>query len=92
VSAYYCSALKFFLCVWLAFVLMGAIFHHTKTKTFCMASILVRKKDAGKLASILFFFARKLAKKKSFCLRMMKNRQHGRCNFCEGCSYKFSTQ
>jgi hypothetical protein len=30
--------------VWLAFVLMLTIFHHPKTKTFCLASFLAKNK------------------------------------------------
>jgi hypothetical protein len=56
--------------VWLAFVLMLTIFHHSKAKTFCLASFLERKKnEACHLASVFFFVsARKLAKQKVFAL------------------------
>jgi hypothetical protein len=49
--------------MWLAFMLMLKIFHHPKAKTFCLASFLaLTKKDAYKMASLIFFLARKLAK------------------------------
>ncbi len=62
-----CSAQRFFVCVWLAFVLMLTIFHHPKTKIFCLASFLVRKKHLLPLKRF-FFFARKLAKQNVFAL------------------------
>jgi hypothetical protein len=48
--------------VWLAFVLKLTISHHPKAKTFCTVSFLARKKEACHLASVFFFFARKIAK------------------------------
>jgi hypothetical protein len=55
--------------VWLALVLMLTIFHHSKAKTFCLASFLARKKW-GLPSHKRFFFvsARKLAKQKVFAL------------------------
>ncbi len=50
-----CSTLKFFLCVWLAFVLMLTIFHHPKAKTFCLASFLTRKKIMLATSQAYFF-------------------------------------
>jgi hypothetical protein len=50
--------------VWLAFVLMLTIFHHPKTKTFCMASSLVQKKMLATLQVSFFFSVTKLDKQK----------------------------
>jgi hypothetical protein len=63
--------------MWLAFMLMLTIFHHPKAKTFCLASFLAltKKKDACKMASLIFS-CKKARKTKRFCLRMVKNRQH----------------
>ncbi len=51
-----CSTLRFSWYEWLAFVLMLMIFHHPKTKPFCMASFLVRKKRHLPPHKRLFFF------------------------------------
>jgi hypothetical protein len=59
-------------------MLMLMIFHHPKAKTFCLVSFLAltKKKTLARWQASLFFLARKLAKQKGFCLRMVKNRQH----------------
>jgi hypothetical protein len=56
------------MCVGLALLLMLTIFHHSKAKTFCLASFLAKKKnEACHLASVFFSVsARKLAKQKVF--------------------------
>jgi hypothetical protein len=64
--------------MWLAFMLTLTIFHHPKAKTFCLASFLAltkRKKLTRWQASFLFS-CKKALQTKSFCLRMVKNRQH----------------
>ncbi len=68
-----CSILRFFLCMWLAFMLMLTIFHHSKSKTFCLASFLaLTKKNACEVVSFIFFLARKLGKQKFFALEWWK--------------------
>jgi hypothetical protein len=69
--------LKFFMCVWLAFMLMLTIFHHCKAKNFCLPSFLARKKMRLAISQATFFCQCKKARQtKSFCFRMMKNCQH----------------
>jgi hypothetical protein len=56
--------------MWLAFMLMLTIFHHPKTKTFCLASFLaLTKKRCLRDGKPHFFLARKLAKQNVFALR-----------------------
>jgi hypothetical protein len=63
--------------MWLACMLMMTIFHHPKAKTFCLASFLaLTKKDACKMASLIFFSCKKARQTKSFCLGIVKNCQH----------------
>jgi hypothetical protein len=81
---------------------MLTIFHHPKTKNFCMASFLTRKKTLATSQASFFFFARKLAKQKVVAIGWWKSsasiqRQathlgkiSGCRNFCGGCNYKFS--
>ncbi len=72
-----CSALKIFLCVWLPLCWCWRFFIILRQKNFCMASSLVRQKDACNLASVFFFLCYKARQTKSFCFRMMKTRhQH----------------
>jgi hypothetical protein len=64
--------------MWLAFMLMLTIFHHPKAKTFCLASFLAltKKKTLERWQASFFFPCKKARQTKSFCLRMVKNRQH----------------
>jgi hypothetical protein len=63
--------------MWLAFMLMLTIFHHSKAKTFYLASFLaLTKKDACEMASLICFSCKKACQTKSFFLRMVKNHQH----------------
>jgi hypothetical protein len=66
------------MCVGLVLVLMLTIFHHSKAKTFCLASFLARRKNEACHLSGVFFFCqcKKARQTKSFCFRMMKNCQH----------------
>jgi hypothetical protein len=63
--------------MWLAFKLMLMIFHHPKAKTFCLASFLaLTKKRRLRDGKPNFFSCKKARQTKSFCSRMVKNRQH----------------
>jgi hypothetical protein len=59
-----------------AFVLRLMIFHHPKTKTFCMESFLVIKKTLATLPASFSYLCKKARQTKFFYLRMMKNHQH----------------
>jgi hypothetical protein len=69
------SALRIFLCVWLAFVLTLIIFHRPKAETCCLTSFLPKKEKRLQGASI-FFSHKKAHLTTSFCLRRMKQCQH----------------
>jgi hypothetical protein len=72
-----CSILRFFLCMWLAFMLMLTIFHHPKANTICLASFLaLTKKRRFGDGKPHFFSCKKAHQTKSICLRMVKNCQH----------------
>jgi hypothetical protein len=62
--------------MWLAFVLTLPFFHHPKAKNFCLVSFLAltKKKMLAWWQASLFFSRKKARQRKSFCLRMMKNR------------------
>jgi hypothetical protein len=63
--------------MWLAFLLMLTIFHHPKAKIFCLATFLaLTKKRHLQDGKPHFFSCKKARQTKSFCLRMVKNRQH----------------
>jgi hypothetical protein len=56
-------------------VLMLTIFHHSKAKTFCLASFLAREKMRLPSRKRLFLSMQE-SLPNSFCFRMMKNCQH----------------
>jgi hypothetical protein len=58
--------------VWPARVLMLTIFHHTETKTFGLASLLARKKDACNHSERLIFSSQESSTNKKFCLNIKK--------------------
>ncbi len=58
-------------------MLMLTIFHHSKAKPFGLASFPARKKMRLAISQASFFCQCKKARQtKSFCFRVMKNRQH----------------
>ncbi len=65
---------EIFLHVWLAFVLMLAISHHPKAKTFCHSELSCKKRLLRAYKRL--FFCKKARLTKRFCLRIMKNQQH----------------
>jgi hypothetical protein len=63
--------------MWLAFMLMLTIFHHPEAKTFCLASFLaLTKKRSLRDGKPNFFFLQESSPTKSYCLRVVKYRQH----------------
>jgi hypothetical protein len=94
-----CNILRFFQCMWFAFVLMLTIFHHPRAKTFCLVSYLAKKKTLARWPAS-FFFSQVSSANKTFLpeddekssASAQKQATHtgkisGRCNFCGGCNY-----
>jgi hypothetical protein len=87
--------------VWLAFALMLTIFHHPKAKIFCLASL--RKKRRLPPRKLFFSLQESSPNKKNLLQDNKKSSasaqwqtKHigiisGRCNFCGGCNYRYST-
>ncbi len=82
------STLRFFLCVWLAFVLLLMIFHHPQTKTFSLASFFSCKK-AGQTKSFVSGLWKPLASAQGQGTQTGKT--SGCCNFCQGVDLEVST-
>ncbi len=68
-----CSSLKFFLCVWIAFVLILMFFIFIRKKFLLGKLSSIEEKDACEVAS---FLQESSPYKNNFCLRMKKIHQH----------------
>ncbi len=85
---------SFFLCAWLAFVLMLTIFHRPKKKNYCMASFLAASFFYCKKAHQKKFLPQDDEKLSPSAQRQVTHTEKiiGYCNFYGKCNYKNSTQ